>query len=61
MKFNLANFNNSCGVERKKMASHLDSICREVGFILIYGHNIPDDIITAQWEAISVFFPNQMK
>ena len=61
--FNLAQFERATGEERKGLATKLDSICRECGFLLISGHQVPDNVIQAQWTVVSNFFalPQEIK
>jgi isopenicillin N synthase-like dioxygenase len=42
--------------ERSRVAEALDAACREVGFVQILGHGIPDDVIEGLTRAIDAFF-----
>ena len=61
--FNLTEFEQATGAERKYLAKTLDDICRDSGFLLISGHQVPTRVIQAQWAAVSTFFalPQQHK
>ena len=61
--FNLEKFEKAKGAERKNLSTELDKICRESGFLLISGHQVPYTIIQAQWAAVSRFFalPQEIK
>ena len=54
--FNLAQFEKATKDERKGLSTKLDDICRDSGFLLISGHQVPDTVIQAQWAAVSSFF-----
>ncbi|MDG1936050.1 MAG: 2-oxoglutarate and iron-dependent oxygenase domain-containing protein [Paracoccaceae bacterium] len=54
--FNLAKFEQATKDERKGLSKKLDIICRDSGFLLISGHQVPDNVIQAQWAAVSSFF-----
>ncbi|KAA1398211.1 isopenicillin N synthase family dioxygenase [Aeromicrobium ginsengisoli] len=42
--------------DRDRVAAEIDAACREVGFIQVIGHGVPDDVITGLTEAIDAFF-----
>ena len=55
-RFNLTEFEQATGAERKYLAKTLDDICRDSGFLLISGQQVPTRVIQAQWAAVSTFF-----
>ena len=59
-RFNLAHFENSSGVERKKQSEALDKICIETGFLIIEGHGVPKKVINEQWDIVSKFFSSPL-
>mgnify|MGYP001239764251 FL=1 len=59
--FDLSNFQASRGVDRQVLSDRLDQICRETGFLLLSGHGVPQEIITAQWDVIDAFFSLPME
>ena len=59
-RFNLAHFENSSGVERKKQSEALDKICIETGFLIIEGHGVPKTVINEQWDIVSKFFSSPL-
>lgn len=42
--------------ERAAVASAVDAACREVGFIQVHGHGIPDDVVAGLADAMDAFF-----
>ena len=54
--FDLAAFEALAGAERAEAARELDLICREIGFLVLEGHGVDVDVITAQWAAVGAFF-----
>ena len=54
--FNLTEFEQATGAERKHLAKTLDYNCRDSGFLLISGQQVPTRVIQAQWAAVSTFF-----
>lgn len=42
--------------ERSRVAREIDTACREVGFIQIVGHGVPDDLIAGLGDALDDFF-----
>lgn len=42
--------------QRAAVAREIDAACREVGFIQVLGHGIPDDVITGLGGAMDAFF-----
>lgn len=49
-------FLNARGDERQKVASHVDDICRSIGFLVIKNHGVPENIRKAAWKAAENFF-----
>ncbi|MEE2709003.1 MAG: 2-oxoglutarate and iron-dependent oxygenase domain-containing protein [Gemmatimonadota bacterium] len=42
--------------QKKTVAAQVDDICRETGFLVITGHDIPPDIIDSAWTEAGTFF-----
>ncbi|MDB4841174.1 isopenicillin N synthase family oxygenase [Planktomarina sp.] len=55
-KFNLQKFEKSEGAQRLNLNVKLDNICRDTGFLVLDGHGVSHEIITAQWKVVSDFF-----
>ena len=53
--FNLDKFEKAKGAESKNLFTRRYKMCQEYGFLLISGHQVLDNIINAQWTAVSIF------
>jgi isopenicillin N synthase-like dioxygenase len=54
--FDLAAFALSEGEERRAKAREIDRICRETGFLILRGHDVPRPVTDAVWAAAAAFF-----
>jgi isopenicillin N synthase-like dioxygenase len=54
--FDLAAHEALTGAARDDSAAALDRICRETGFLVLRGHGVADEVISAVWEAAQGFF-----
>ena len=54
--FDLGLFESAHGEERQKRARDLDEICREIGFLVLTGHDVPIGVIDEQWRVVRRFF-----
>ena len=59
--FKLNEFEQETGFKRKKLASNLDDLCQNVGFLIIADHQISKEIICNQWKAVGKFFHKNQK
>jgi isopenicillin N synthase-like dioxygenase len=59
----LARFTNGDAAERKSVARETDRICREIGFLGVVGHGVPDGVIGDLYARSKAFFhqPAQAK
>jgi isopenicillin N synthase-like dioxygenase len=55
-RFNLSKFENATGVQRRYFSEALDTICSETGFVILEGHDVPEEMIEQQWSVINHFF-----
>ena len=62
-KFDLSAFENASGAQRKQLSAALDTICSEIGFVILEGHGVPEKMIERQWSVINDFFaaPSSVK
>ena len=60
-QFNLEQFENSLGAERKNRSAALDKMCSETGFLVIEGHGVPKKVIDDQWAIVSKFFSSPLE
>ncbi|MGV3553077.1 2-oxoglutarate and iron-dependent oxygenase domain-containing protein [Rhizobium sp.] len=54
--FDLAAFERSDADGKRQMGREVDLICRASGFLAVQNHGIPDDVISAVWQAARDFF-----
>lgn len=54
--FDLAAFETATGASRRDLASQLDDICRDTGFLVLTGHGVAPDVIANVWSAAAAFF-----
>lgn len=54
--FDLAGHEALSGEARAESAARLDRLCRETGFLVLTGHGVPEQVIAAQWAAVTAFF-----
>jgi len=56
-------FVNGSAIEREAIAKELDETCRNIGFLVVEGHGVPNEVIDAAWSAARRFFdlPLDMK
>ncbi len=54
--FDLAEFEAATGATRAAMATTVDRLCRETGFLVVTGHGVDPAVIAAQWDAVRRFF-----
>ncbi len=54
--FDLGLFESATGEERQERARDLDEICREIGFLVLTGHDVPVGVIEEQWRVVRDFF-----
>ena len=54
--FDLAEFEAATGAERTKLAQWLDQVCREIGFLVLTGHGVSDQVIDDVWRQVGAFF-----
>ena len=59
--FSLSEFESSTGEKRSILASKLDQILKTTGFLLLSDHNVPEKVISDQWNAVSTFFSQSDK
>ncbi len=58
--FDLAAFEAARQDERHDMASDLDRICRDTGFLVLQGHGVDQSVIDAVWTAADAFFQQDL-
>jgi isopenicillin N synthase-like dioxygenase len=54
--FDLAALATATGDDRRALATRIDAICRETGFLVLTGHGVPDAVIAGVWQAAAGFF-----
>ncbi len=54
--FDLGRFESTNPAEATAAARDLDSICREIGFVVIHNHGVPETVQTALYDAAQAFF-----
>ncbi|MEM7254646.1 MAG: 2-oxoglutarate and iron-dependent oxygenase domain-containing protein [Pseudomonadota bacterium] len=54
--FDLSRFHTGSEAEAVAAARDLDAICREIGFLVVEGHDVPEGVQCALFEAASGFF-----
>lgn len=54
--FDLAAFEGANQDTRHDMATRLDQICRETGFLVLERHGVDPDVIDNVWQAAAAFF-----
>ena len=52
----LANFLEGDAATRKSIATNVDSICRDIGFLIVEQHGVSDSVIGDAWSSIRAFF-----
>jgi isopenicillin N synthase-like dioxygenase len=52
----LATFLNGSAERRRLIAAEVDEICRSLGFLIITGHGVSQDVNTAAWTMARAFF-----
>jgi isopenicillin N synthase-like dioxygenase len=57
--FDLSEFENATGSDRRKLAVKVDRICRKTGFLVLTGHGVSDDVIALQWAGVKSFFSKE--
>ena len=57
--FDLAAFDAAMGEARAAKAAELDGICRELGFLVLTGHGVSQQVIDGVWAAASAFFAQE--
>ena len=40
---------NGDSATRSALASRIDAVCRDIGFLAVTGHAVPDDILKDMW------------
>jgi isopenicillin N synthase-like dioxygenase len=43
-------------VEREAIANEVDETCRNIGFLIVEGHDVPNEVVDAAWSAARQFF-----
>ena len=59
--FNLAEFEASKGEARTAFAARLDQVCRDIGFLVLTGHGVSDEVIEGVWTKTGVFFDQPLE
>lgn len=54
--FDLAAFEAAKEEDRNALARQLDQVCREIGFLVLTGHGVPQDVIDGVWDRTGAFF-----
>ena len=55
-RIDLGAFEVASGAERAALAAEVDRICRESGFLVLEGHGVPENVISAVWRSCWDFF-----
>lgn len=53
---NLSDFLNASSNAKRDLGRKVDEICRRTGFLGMVGHGVPNQVITAAWNASRAFF-----
>ena len=54
--FDLSRFEPASPATRAMLGAEVDGICRTTGFLAIRGHSVPEQTISAAWDAARAFF-----
>jgi isopenicillin N synthase-like dioxygenase len=49
------------GKEQQAIAANVDTICRNIGFLIIENHGVPNDVIDNAWSVTRAFFDLPLK
>jgi isopenicillin N synthase-like dioxygenase len=57
--FDLSQYETASLRERKELATNVDRICRELGFLVLTGHGVDRGVIDQVWHATQAFFAQE--
>jgi isopenicillin N synthase-like dioxygenase len=52
----ISKFQDGSTSQRQSIARKIESACSEIGFFIVMGHGVPDDIVNAAWSITNKYF-----